>query len=132
RNQLPIPSAASLSSGATDYAGHHSSAAPDSSDSGNRYQCGRSGDGDSHLYPTADGLMRGLGVSATILVFGGAAFFGLSGRWPWHRLSSSPPSPITVTPSPVTFTETVDTLHRGETLSDLFGRHDVVIDFQRL
>ena len=76
--------------------------------------------------------MRGLGLSAAALVFGGAAFFGLSGHWPWHRLSSPPISPITAAPAPPTFTETVDTLRRGETLSDLFGRHDVAIDFQRL
>jgi murein DD-endopeptidase MepM/ murein hydrolase activator NlpD len=75
--------------------------------------------------------MRALGLPAAALVFGGAAFFSMSGRWPWHRLSPQPAAPIVV-PAPTTFTETVDTLRRGETLSDVFGRHNVIIDFQRL
>jgi murein DD-endopeptidase MepM/ murein hydrolase activator NlpD len=76
--------------------------------------------------------MRGIALPAAALVFSGAAFFGLSGQWPWQRLSTLPAAPITVSPAPVNFTEIRDTLRRGETLSDLFGRHNVVIDFQRL
>jgi murein DD-endopeptidase MepM/ murein hydrolase activator NlpD len=76
--------------------------------------------------------MRGLGLPVAALVFGGAAFFGMSGRWPWHRWSARPAAPVVVLPAPITFTETVDTLRRGETLSDLFARHNVVVDFQRL
>jgi murein DD-endopeptidase MepM/ murein hydrolase activator NlpD len=41
-------------------------------------------------------------------------------------------APPESTPPAQTFTETHDTLRRGETLSDLFGRHDVSIDFHRL
>ena len=77
--------------------------------------------------------MRVIGISAAALIFGAAAFFGLSGRWPWHRLSGPPAAPIAVAPPLPTFTETTDTLRRGETLSDLLARHKVAgIDFHRL
>jgi murein DD-endopeptidase MepM/ murein hydrolase activator NlpD len=76
--------------------------------------------------------MRGIALPAAALVFSGATFFALSGRWPWHRLSTLPAAPATVSPAPISFTEIRDTLRRGETLSDLFGRHNVMIDFQRL
>jgi murein DD-endopeptidase MepM/ murein hydrolase activator NlpD len=77
--------------------------------------------------------MRRLGLPAAAVVFGAAAFFGMNGHWPWHRLDGSPAVPVAaVSPAPVSFTEIQDTLRRGETLSDLFSRHNVVIDFQRL
>jgi murein DD-endopeptidase MepM/ murein hydrolase activator NlpD len=77
--------------------------------------------------------MRGLRLSAAALVFGASAFFGLSGRWPWHRLSRPPATQIMLPPpAPAAFTEVHDTLRRGETLSDLFGRHNINIDFHRL
>ncbi|HWN19309.1 MAG TPA: M23 family metallopeptidase [Gemmatimonadales bacterium] len=78
-------------------------------------------------------MLRGLGLSLAALVCGAAAFLGLSGSWPWHRLSSTPAAPATTEPPPASFTETIDTLQRGETLSDLFARNKVSgIDFQRL
>jgi len=74
-------------------------------------------------------MLRRLGLSIAALVFGAAAFVGLSGTWPWHRL----PAPTTAAPPPATFTETIDTLQRGETVSDLFARQNVAgIDFHRL
>jgi murein DD-endopeptidase MepM/ murein hydrolase activator NlpD len=77
--------------------------------------------------------MRKLGLAAAALVFGTSAYFGLSGRWPWHRLSATPTAaPAVLVPIPPTFSETQDTLHRGETLSDLFDRHNITFDFQRL
>jgi murein DD-endopeptidase MepM/ murein hydrolase activator NlpD len=76
--------------------------------------------------------MRKLGLSAAALVIGAAAFFGLSGRWPWHRLESRPIVPASLPPAPPSYTEIQDTLHGGETLSDLFARHNVSFDFQRL
>lgn len=76
--------------------------------------------------------MRGIGVSAAAIVFGASAFFGMSGRWPWHRLESQSAPAAVLSPPPVSFVETHDTLRRGETLSDLFGRHKVNIDFQQL
>ena len=76
--------------------------------------------------------MRRLALPAAALVFAAAAFFGLSGRWPWHRLSTPPAARIDTTLAPSTYTETFDTLRRGETLSDLLARHSVVIDFARL
>jgi murein DD-endopeptidase MepM/ murein hydrolase activator NlpD len=76
--------------------------------------------------------MGRLGLSAAALVFGASAFFGLSGRWPWHRLAPRPASPAELPPTPPAYTETQDTLHGGETLSDLFGRHKITLDFARL
>ena len=76
--------------------------------------------------------MRRLGLPAAAVILGAAAFFGLSGRWPWHRLSTPPAARADTAPPPATFIETFDTLHRGETLSDLLAQHSVVIDFARL
>jgi murein DD-endopeptidase MepM/ murein hydrolase activator NlpD len=76
--------------------------------------------------------MRGLSLSAAAMIFGASAFFGMSGRWPWHRLDSRPAQPVVAPEAPVNYTVTQDTLERGETLSDLFGRHNVAVDFQRL
>jgi murein DD-endopeptidase MepM/ murein hydrolase activator NlpD len=76
--------------------------------------------------------MRRLGLPIAALVFSAAAFFGMSGRWPWQRLSILPAAPIALPPAPVKFTEILDTLRRGETLSDLFSRHKVIIDFHLL
>jgi murein DD-endopeptidase MepM/ murein hydrolase activator NlpD len=77
--------------------------------------------------------MRVLGLVTAMLIFVTAAFFGLTNRWPWHRLSNPPAAvPAAPAPPPATFTEIRDTLRRGETLSDLFSRHNVSIDFQRL
>ena len=75
--------------------------------------------------------MRRLGLPAAALIFGAAAFFGLSGRWPWRRLSS-PAVTRDRAPPPPTFIETFDTLRRGETLSNLLARHSVTIDFAHL
>jgi len=76
--------------------------------------------------------MRGLGVSAAAVVFGASAFFGMSGRWPWQRLNSQSVAPVVIPQAPVNFTEIKDTLRRGETLSDLFDRHDINFDFNWL
>jgi murein DD-endopeptidase MepM/ murein hydrolase activator NlpD len=77
-------------------------------------------------------MRRGLYLSLAVLVFGAAAFLGLSGTWPWPR-AALPAEPETTAPPAEIFTETVDTLERGETLSDLFARHNVAgIDFHQL
>jgi murein DD-endopeptidase MepM/ murein hydrolase activator NlpD len=78
-------------------------------------------------------MLRGLYLSIVVLVFGAAAIFGVSGKWPWHRLSPSAAEPVTAPPPADVFTETTDTLRSGETLSALFARHNVAgIDFHRL
>jgi murein DD-endopeptidase MepM/ murein hydrolase activator NlpD len=76
--------------------------------------------------------MRRLAFPVAAVVFAAATFFGVSGRWPWQRLSMLPASPIALPPPQIKFTETVDTLRRGETLSDLFSRHKVTINFHQL
>ena len=71
--------------------------------------------------------MPRLKLPLAVLVFGAAAYFSASGSWPWHRLSfDSAPKLATVAPvlAP-TVTESLDTLHRGETVSALFARHGV-------
>ncbi|HMH55991.1 MAG TPA: hypothetical protein VK535_06980, partial [Gemmatimonadales bacterium] len=76
--------------------------------------------------------MRKLGLPVATLVFAAAAFLELSGQWPWHRLGAPTVAPAAVVP-PVRFTQILDTLHLGETLSDLFARHKIAgIDFHRL
>jgi murein DD-endopeptidase MepM/ murein hydrolase activator NlpD len=55
-------------------------------------------------------------------VLGGAVVLALTGRWPWHRLEVEPPIPVLAT---IQFHESSDTLQRGETLGDLFGRQGV-------
>jgi murein DD-endopeptidase MepM/ murein hydrolase activator NlpD len=78
-------------------------------------------------------MRRGLVSAGAVLVLGTAAFLGLSGSWPESRLSPASPDSLTAVPPAEIFTETVDTLERGETLSDLFARHNVGgIDFHRL
>jgi murein DD-endopeptidase MepM/ murein hydrolase activator NlpD len=78
-------------------------------------------------------MRRGLYLSVAVLVFGAAGFFGLSGSWPWHRLPRPAAEPAPTPAATEMFTETVDTLQRGETLSDLFARHNVEgIDLHRL
>jgi murein DD-endopeptidase MepM/ murein hydrolase activator NlpD len=71
--------------------------------------------------------MPRLKLPLAVLVFGAAAYFYASGTWPWHRLSfDAAPKLATVAPllAPAT-TESVDTLHQGETVSALFARHGV-------
>ena len=78
-------------------------------------------------------MRRGLVLAGAVLVFVTAAFFGMSGSWPGGRPSPALPDPGTPVPPAEIFTETVDTLEPGETLSDLFTRHNVGgIDFHRL
>jgi murein DD-endopeptidase MepM/ murein hydrolase activator NlpD len=77
--------------------------------------------------------MRKLGLPAATLVLTAAAFFGVSGRWPWAALSTPSVQQQAIVAPPVRLTRIVDTLRRGETLSALFARHKIAgIDFHRL
>ena len=80
--------------------------------------------------------MRVLRVSAAAAVLGASAFFGLNGNWPWQRWNvRTAVRPVASVPLPQArprFIEIQDTLRQGETLSDLFSRNKVSIDFQRL
>ncbi len=64
-------------------------------------------------------------LPAALLVFSAAAFFAASGQWPWQRLAP-PAAPIAVAPAAPAPVETVDTLHRGETVSAVFARNGVL------
>jgi murein DD-endopeptidase MepM/ murein hydrolase activator NlpD len=77
--------------------------------------------------------MRVRGLSLAAMVLSGATFFALTGDWPWRRLDRSSNQASSAAPPAVIFTETFDTLDRGETLSALLARHNVFgIDFHRL
>ena len=52
-------------------------------------------------------------------VLGGAVVLAFTGRWPWRRLEVESPIPVLAT---IQFHLSSDTLQRGETLGDLFGR----------
>ncbi|HEU4681926.1 MAG TPA: M23 family metallopeptidase [Gemmatimonadales bacterium] len=77
--------------------------------------------------------MRVRGLSIAAMVLSGATFFALTGDWPWRRLGPSSSQASSAPPPAIVFTETFDTLDRGETLSALLARHNVFgIDFHRL
>lgn len=65
--------------------------------------------------------MRRLAVPLALVVLGAAVLFASTGRWPWARLPAA--RPIVVTRA---VRESSDTLHRGETLSALFARNNMV------
>ncbi len=68
--------------------------------------------------------MRLVRLGLAVLVFAAAAAFAWTGRWPWRRLPE--PAPVVARPAAVEpQDETLDTLRRGETISELFARHGV-------
>ncbi len=72
--------------------------------------------------------MRGVRLGLAVVVFTAAALFASTGHWPWHRLSAAaerPVLPAPARPAALPVTESVDTLRRGETISELFGRHGI-------
>lgn len=77
--------------------------------------------------------MRRVRLGSAVAIFGAAALFATTGRWPWHRLPE--PVPVAVAARPVVeapVAVTLDTLERGETVSDLFARHGVLdLDLSR-
>jgi murein DD-endopeptidase MepM/ murein hydrolase activator NlpD len=72
--------------------------------------------------------MRFVRLGLAVAIFAAAALFASTGRWPWRRLPAAAARPVVPAPAlPATLpaSETFDTLRRGETLSELFGRHGV-------
>jgi murein DD-endopeptidase MepM/ murein hydrolase activator NlpD len=71
--------------------------------------------------------MGGLRVGAAFAVFSAAAVFATTGWWPWRRMPQPVAAPMAaqaaVAPAAI---EILDTLRRGETVSELFARHKVV------
>lgn len=65
-------------------------------------------------------MRRFAGVVSAVAILGLAAWFSLSGRWPYRRITEVRPLPPT--PRLAAF---VDTLRPGEALGDLFGRHGI-------
>jgi murein DD-endopeptidase MepM/ murein hydrolase activator NlpD len=71
--------------------------------------------------------MRGLRVGAAFAVIFAAAAFATTGWWPWRRMPQPVAAPAEaraeVAPAAI---EILDTLRRGETVSELFARHRIV------
>lgn len=65
--------------------------------------------------------MRKVLLPVAFLIVATAAVFAGRGSWPWQRLEMQAP-PVIVSRA---FAESIDTLHQGETLSDLFARNRV-------
>jgi murein DD-endopeptidase MepM/ murein hydrolase activator NlpD len=78
--------------------------------------------------------MRRGWLAAAVAIVGAAALFATGGRWPWRRLPGSVQPGVAVRPMvTVPVHETLDTLERGETLSDLLTRNGVSgLDFSHL
>ena len=70
--------------------------------------------------------MRLVRVGAAGAILCAAAAFATAGRWPWHPLPAPAAVPIVARPVVAPIVETVDTLRRGETLSELLARHGVM------
>jgi murein DD-endopeptidase MepM/ murein hydrolase activator NlpD len=59
---------------------------------------------------------------ASLAVLGAALFFTARGEWPWPRPAEVVAAPV---PPAEIFTEILDTLRRGETVSEVFSRQGV-------
>lgn len=71
--------------------------------------------------------MRLVRLGVALLVVAAAAAFAWTGRWPWRRLPAPEAAPVAPRPAAVEpLPETLDTLRRGETISELFARHGVM------
>jgi murein DD-endopeptidase MepM/ murein hydrolase activator NlpD len=78
--------------------------------------------------------MRRLPLLGAVAVFTAATAFAANGYWPWRRIPipAVPPVEVEVAPRVESY-ETLDTLKRGETLSDLLLRQGVQdLDVNRL
>ena len=69
--------------------------------------------------------MRRLSILLSLAVLSTAVVFAFGGRWPWQRLQERVmESPVTVHVPAII--ESRDTLRRGETLGELFGRQGLL------
>lgn len=64
--------------------------------------------------------MRALKLSLAVAILAAATWFTVHGSWPWRRLHVA--APIVVTRA---FTQSADTLRRGETISSLLARQGI-------
>jgi murein DD-endopeptidase MepM/ murein hydrolase activator NlpD len=70
--------------------------------------------------------MRHLRIGGAFAVFSAAAMFATTGWWPWRRMAAPVPARVVARPSVTPpANEILDTLRRGETISELFARHGV-------
>lgn len=65
--------------------------------------------------------MRAVALLLSVGVLLASSVFALSGDWPWQRLPAARPIMVTTTVH-----QSADTLRRGETLSTLFARNNLV------
>ena len=70
--------------------------------------------------------MRGLRLGAALVVISTAVVFATTGWWPWRRMPTPVAAPAAAQPVAPAAIEILDTLRRGETVSELFARHGVV------
>ncbi len=68
--------------------------------------------------------MRRLLIAGSVVVVLAAWTFSVRGTWPWTRYTPATPI-LTPTPADLPPDEVLDTLRRGETISDLFARQGV-------
>ena len=65
-------------------------------------------------------------ILLAVAVVAAAAMFSLSGNWPWPRMREVVHVAEALPPPPPTHVELADTLHQGETLSELLDRNGIV------
>jgi len=68
--------------------------------------------------------MRRLSILLSLAVLATAVVLAFGGRWPWQRLERRVESPVAIQLPAII--ESRDTLRRGETLSELFGRQGLL------
>lgn len=71
--------------------------------------------------------MRLVRLSVALPVFSAVAVFATTGGWRWRPFAQPAAPPVVERPVVIeSVTETLDTLRRGETISQLFARHSVL------
>lgn len=72
-------------------------------------------------------MRRSVSIVAAVVLLGAAIVFAARGTWPWPRWQERAVEPDTTQVALFARHTVEDTLHRGETIGDLFARHGVVL-----